>query len=92
MSVEGGAAVVRFDHAPDGLATSGAELTGFTVAGDDKVFHLAEARIVRGGAVRVSSPAVPNPVAVRYAWQNWIVGSLFDNAGLPASSFRTDEW
>ncbi|MEE2898407.1 MAG: hypothetical protein VX815_08045 [Gemmatimonadota bacterium] len=31
-------------------------------------------------------------VTVRYAWQNWIVGSLFNNAGLPASSFRTDEW
>jgi len=92
MSVEEGAAVLQFDHAPDGLSSFGAELTGFTIAGADKVFHPAEARIVRGGNLRVSSAAVPNPVAVRYAWQNWIVGSLFDNAGLPASSFRTDEW
>ncbi|MDA0203915.1 MAG: sialate O-acetylesterase [Acidobacteria bacterium] len=92
MSVEEGAAVLQFDHAPDGLSAFGAELTGFAIAGDDKVFHAAKAEIVRGGNLRVSSDAVPNPVAVRYAWQNWIVGSLFNNAGLPASSFRTDKW
>ena len=92
MSVEEGVAILQFDHAPDGLSTFGAELTGFTIAGADKVFHPAKAEIVRGGNLRVSSQAVPKPVAVRYAWQNWIIGSLFDNAGLPASSFRTDEW
>ncbi len=92
MSVEEGAAILKFDHAPDGLSSFGAELTGFTIAGADKVFHPAKAEIVRGGNLKVSSAAVPNPVAVRYAWQNWIVGSLFDTAGLPASSFRTDEW
>lgn len=92
MSVEEGAAILQFDHAPDGLSSFGAELTGFTIAGADQIFHPAEAQIVRGGNLRVSSDAVPNPVAVRYAWQNWIVGSLFNNAGLPASSFRTDEW
>jgi sialate O-acetylesterase len=90
--VEEGAAILQFDHAPDGLSSFGAELTGFTIAGADQIFHPAEAQIVRGGNLRVSSDAVPNPVAVRYAWQNWIVGSLFNNAGLPASSFRTDEW
>lgn len=92
MTVAEGAAVLSFDHAPDGLSSFGAELTGFTVAGEDRVFHPAEAVIVRLGQLRVSSAAVPNPVAVRYAWQNWIVGSLFNNAGLPASSFRTDAW
>jgi len=92
MTVEEGAAVLEFDHAPDGLSSFGAELTGFTLAGEDKVFHPAEALIVGGGNLRVSSEDVPHPVAVRYAWQNWIVGSLFNNAGLPASSFRTDEW
>jgi sialate O-acetylesterase len=56
-----------------------------------KVFHPAAALIVGGGNLRVSSEDVPHPVAVRYAWQNWIVGSLFNNAGLPASSFSTDE-
>ncbi len=91
-TVEEGAAVLEFDHAPDGLSSFGRELTSFTVAGEDKVFHPAEAVIVGGGNLRVSSEAVPNPTAVRYAWTNWIVGSLFNNAGLPASSFRTDRW
>lgn len=91
MSVDGNAVTLQFDHATEGLSTFGAELTGFTIAGADKVFHPAQARLGRGG-LRVSSDEVPNPVAVRYAWQNWIIGSLFDNAGLPASSFRTDDW
>lgn len=91
MQVEGAEAMLRFDYAEEGLYSFGAELNGFEVAGEDKVFHPAEARFVRGG-LSVSSPAVARPVAVRYAWRNWIVGSLFNTAGLPASSFRTDEW
>jgi sialate O-acetylesterase len=91
MTIEDGTAVLDFDHALDGLSSFGAELTGFTVAGADQEFHPAQATIA-GGRLHVSSEAVPNPVAVRYAWQNWIVGSLFNSAGLPASSFRTDKW
>ncbi len=92
MSVEGNEATLSFDYAPDGLSSYGAELTSFTIAGADKVFHAAEAQIVRGGTLKVSSDAVAHPVAVRYAWENWVVGTLFNTAGLPASSFRTDEW
>lgn len=42
--------------------------------------------------IRGSSNAIAHPVAVRYAWENWLVGTLFNTAGLPASSFRTDKW
>lgn len=92
MTVDGNEATLTFDHAPNGLSTYGAKLSGFTVAGADKVFHPAKAEITRGGAVSVSSDAVATPVAVRYGWENWLTGTLFNTAGLPASSFRTDEW
>jgi len=42
--------------------------------------------------VVVSSPQVKNPVAVRYAFKDFVVGDLFGNDGLPVSSFRTDDW
>jgi sialate O-acetylesterase len=66
-------------------------LQGFTIAGDDKVLHPAEAEI-RENTVVVSSPAVSNPVAVRYGWADYPIGNLFNAAGLPASPFRTDDW
>ena len=83
---------VFFDYAPLGLATFGKELNGFKVAGADKVFYDAEAKILKGGKLQVWSEKVPNPIAVRYGWDSWIDGSLFNTAGLPASSFRSDDW
>jgi sialate O-acetylesterase len=65
---------------------------GFAVAGADKVFHWAQARIGRDGRVTVYSAAVDNPVAVRYAWSNNPLASLFNSEGLPAAPFRTDDW
>lgn len=67
-------------------------LKDFEIAGEDKVFYPAEAKIVNRKFVHVSSEKVPNPVAVRYAWRNFVQASLFDNVLLPLSSFRTDEW
>ena len=64
-------------------------LTGFTVAGADKVFHPAVAEI-KDDTVVISSPEVPQPAAVRYAWANVPEGNLYNAAGLPASPFRTD--
>jgi len=92
MRVKKGEAILEFDFADNGLNSYGVALNGFTIAGSDKVFHPAEAQITRPGVLRVSSDAVKQPVAVRYAWENWLVGSLFNTAGLPASSFRTDDW
>jgi sialate O-acetylesterase len=66
-------------------------LAGFEIAGADKVFHPADAKIERD-AVLVSSAAVPEPVAVRYAWRNAPAAGLFNREGLPAAPFRTDNW
>jgi sialate O-acetylesterase len=95
----GGAATLHFAHTVDGLRTKGDErlsldpnkLVGFEIAGEDKKFQTAEASI-KGNTVVVQSPAVPNPVAVRYAWANVPVANLANSAGLPASPFRTDTW
>ncbi len=66
-------------------------LCGFQGAGPDKVWHWADARI-EGDQVVVSSPEVPQPLAVRYAWSINPVCNLFNSEGLPAWPFRTDDW
>jgi sialate O-acetylesterase len=91
-AMEGNRVRVQFTHVGKGLATLGDKLQGFALAGDDKVFHWAEARI-DGSTVALSCPAVAKPVAVRYAWGNthpW--ANLFNKDGLPALMFRTDKW
>ena len=67
------------------------ELKGFVVAGSDRQWQPASAR-VEGNAVIVSSAEVKAPVAVRYAWENLPACNLYNGAGLPASPFRTDDW
>jgi sialate O-acetylesterase len=83
--------MLTFTNAENGLYTEGG-LMNFEIAGADKVFHQAEARIVNQRNVFVKSPDVDAPVAVRYAWENWVEGTLYDSSLLPASSFRTDDW
>lgn len=68
-----------------------AQLSGFTIAGADKQFYPAQARI-SGNHVIVSSDEVKKPVAVRYSWADNPDGNLYNGAGLPASPFRTDDW
>ncbi|MGA2619890.1 MAG: sialate O-acetylesterase [Thermoguttaceae bacterium] len=92
MHVEGGTIVLEFDYAEGGLAArDGDKLKGFAIAGPDKIFVWADARIV-GNTVVVSSPKVSAPAAVRYAWANNPDCNLINKAGLPASPFRTDDW
>jgi sialate O-acetylesterase len=92
MKTVGSEIHVRFTHVGAGLeAHSGKELRGFAVAGADRQFHWAKARI-EGDGVVVSSPDVPAPVAVRYAWADSPLCNLFNKDGLPASPFRTDDW
>ena len=86
---EGNALRLRFDHTGGGLMAKGDKLQGFAIAGDDKRFVWSDARI-DGDTIVVSSPQVPNPVAVRYAWPDNPVANLYNRAGLPASPFRTD--
>ncbi len=89
---ERGTMTLQFDHAGDGLKTSDGEpAKGFAVAGADKKFVWAEARI-EGDRVIVSSKQVKKPVAVRYAWANNPDVNLVNSQGLPASPFRTDDW
>ncbi len=67
------------------------EVTGFQIAGADRVWHWATADI-EGDEVIVYSEDVPHPVAVRYGWADNPVCNLFNSAGLPAHPFRTDDW
>jgi sialate O-acetylesterase len=90
MKTKGARATLRFTHVDGGLWAKGGPLKGFAVAGPDGVFHPAEARI-RGRTVVVTSPAVPRPAAVRYGWASVPEGNLFNQSGLPASPFRTDQ-
>ncbi len=89
MKARGGKAVLHFSHTGGGLVAKDGELKGFTIAGEDKNFHPAEARIV-GDNVVVTSAEVKDPVAVRYGWADVPEGNLFNRDGLPASPFRTD--
>ncbi len=89
LEIGDGVAVVQFTHGGGGLVAKTGELTGFTIAGADKIFHPAQAHIA-GATVVVRSAEVTSPVAVRYGWANVPEGSLFNRAGLPATPFRTD--
>jgi sialate O-acetylesterase len=86
-----GALRVRFAHTDGGLVAKGGEPGEFSIAGADRKWFWADARI-DGDTVVVSSPSVPDPKAVRYAWQSNPLANLFNGAGLPAVPFRTDEW
>lgn len=90
MRREGSTAHIVFDHA-EGLHAREGEVKGFAIAGPDRRFVAANARI-EGNTVIVSSPEVAEPVAVRYGWANNPVVNLYNAAGLPASPFRTDDW
>jgi sialate O-acetylesterase len=89
ISVEEGGIRVWFDHA-GGLVAKGGALEGFEIAGDDRHFVDATARI-EGLSVLVSNPQVAGPKYVRYGWKNVPTVNLFNSAGLPASPFTSEE-
>jgi sialate O-acetylesterase len=91
VSAEGASVRVSFLFAGDGLTAAGKPLQSFQVAGADRVFHAASA-IIRDDTVLVHSPAVAQPVAVRYAWSNSPEANLYSGDGLPAAPFRSDDW
>lgn len=82
---------VVFDNATNGLTTYGKELVNFELAGPDKVFYPAQGKITNNG-ISLFSTQVKGPVAVRYAFKDWLVGELFNTDGLPAAPFRSDDW
>ena len=90
MKIEGRAIRLRFDFAK-GLVSRGEPVVGFVIAGRDRKFYFAKARI-EAESVVVWSDKVPAPVAVRYAWANNPVCNLYNGANLPTFPFRTDDW
>jgi sialate O-acetylesterase len=91
MKVEGQKVRLSFDHVHGGLSAREGLLSDFIIAGDDRKFVPAQA-VIDTDTIVVSSDQVTKPVAVRYGWTNWVMGTLFNKEGLPASSFRTDDW
>lgn len=91
MRVKGIKAIISFDYADRGLICNGDSLSHFTIAGADRQFYPAKARI-DGEKVVVWSENVKHPVSVRFGWNNFPMHNLYNKAGLPASPFRTDDW
>ncbi len=93
MKVEGGKVRLSFRDIDGGLVAKGSDdLKTFQIAGADREWRWADARIDGDGVV-VSTSEVPAPAAVRYGWMdNALAANLYNKAGLPASSFRTDDW
>lgn len=81
---------IKFTHAA-GLKSKIPGLPGFVIAGADKQFFPATARI-EGETILVSCDRVKDPVAVRYAWENDPPAPLYNSADLPAAAFRSDDW
>jgi sialate O-acetylesterase len=74
------------------LSSRDKEIINFQVAGSDKVFHPAQARLDKQGSIVVTSKDVQTPVAVRYCFSNPAMPNLFDTNGIPLMPFRTDKW
>ena len=92
MKVEGDKIRLTFDYTGSGLKTfDGKEVSHLTIAGEDKKFVEAKG-VIDGNTVVVSSDAVKKPVSVRYGWSNTAEPNIANKDGLPASSFRTDDW
>lgn len=94
FKIENDIVKIFYDHegVGSGLTTNDGQLPKyFYVAGADRVFHKAKARII-GNQVWVSSKDVPQPIAVRYAFMNDPMTNLQNKEGLPAVPFRTDDW
>lgn len=98
MEIQGNKAVLTFDHLTFGQVTAWrpfdvAEPRGFTIAGEDKKFVKATAKVLPDGKIEVSSDKVEKPASVRYGWANNPVVNMYSKAsGLPLTPFRTDDW
>jgi len=91
MKIDNNQVYVYIQNSGTGLIHGGNSIVGFSIAGEDKVFYPATAKI-SGISIIVSSKEVPHPVAVRYAFGNTAVGNVFTREGLPLGPFRTDDW
>jgi len=90
-SIEKNKMRLSFNDVPGDLKCIGKNPAKFLVAGEDRVFVTAKARI-EGKSIMVSSKQVKNPVAVRYCFDNTSLPDVFSSEGLPLAPFRTDQW
>lgn len=91
MKVQGDSILLTFNNAPLGFTSHHNKIDGFEVAGADKVFYPATAKIYKK-VILLKCNQVTDPVSVRYAFTDWVVGDLYNTAGLPVAPFRTDQW
>lgn len=91
MDVQKNRAIINFDNAPNGLMAKDKIINEIYIAGADKIFYPASAKIDNNKLI-VSSPKVAQPVAVRFAFSNTAIANLFSKEGLPVNPFRTDDW
>jgi len=92
MKIEANKIIITFKHSGSGLIAKGDKLNGFAIAGKDKQWLWAQAKIDTDNTVVVQSDKLEAPVAVRYSWANNPIGNLYNKEGLPAFPFRTDNW
>lgn len=93
MEVKNDKIILTFDHVGQGLYSFDTkEPQGFTIAGADKKFVWADAKIISSNQMEISSEDITAPVAVRYAWANNPVCNMYNRDGLPMTPFRTDTW
>ena len=91
MEVQKEKAIISFNNAPNGLMAKDKVVSEIYIAGMDKIFYAGTAKIDNNKLI-VTSPKVPQPVAVRFAFSNTAMANLFSKEGLPVNSFRTDDW
>lgn len=93
MKVDGNKITLQFNHYGGGMDTFDVrEPIGFTIAGADKKFVKANAKIVDQQTIEVWSDSISEPVSVRYAWADNPIANVQSKDGLPLTPFRTDDW
>ena len=92
-SVAGNKIILSYKNAEYGLLPSEGKVLGFEIAGEDRIFYIAEANILGAKSkIIVSSPEVSKPIAIRYAFRNYIECNLQNTLGYPAFPYRSDDW
>ena len=95
MEIDGSKVIITFRNTGSGLVVKNpyGYINGFTLASEDRKFHWAKAEKIDDSRIAVYSDETPSPVAVRYGWaDNPHDLNLYNNMGLPANPFRTDNW
>ncbi|NML22202.1 hypothetical protein HHL16_15065 [Pseudoflavitalea sp. G-6-1-2] len=91
MKIAADTVKLNFDNAPMGLTSYNEAIKGFEIAGDDQQFYPATAWLAPDG-VHAKAEQVKKPVAIRYAFKDYVITNLYNLDGLPVAPFRTDNW